>query len=123
MFRRVYDAVARRLLSRPYRSRPTGEHTDPTREDRAPGPHVWRLPDPRDARWRRWAKRNRSAGHRLPFPRDEECWRAPVPARPRAPLWEAEDDVVRPYVLNARHSGARGTDRVEIEIPVPVDFP
>ncbi len=60
-------------------------------------PHARRLPNPHDARWRRWAKRFRAAGHRLPFPRDEECWQTPAPAR--TPLWEPSDDVVRPYVL------------------------
>lgn len=60
-------------------------------------PHAWRLPNPHDARWRRWAKRFRAAGHRLPFPRDEERWQIPAPAR--TPLWETSDDVVRPYVL------------------------
>ncbi|MEU8971755.1 hypothetical protein AB0D11_21220 [Streptomyces monashensis] len=64
---------------------------------RAPDLYVWRLPNPRDARWRRWAKHNRAAGHRLPFPRDEECWHVPV--RPGTLLWEATDDVVRLYVL------------------------
>ncbi|MFG2885886.1 hypothetical protein ACGFYV_26935 [Streptomyces sp. NPDC048297] len=67
------------------------------REVRAPDPYVWQLPNPRDARWRRWARRNRAAGHRLPFPRDEEYWTTAV--TPGAPLWEAADDVVRPYVL------------------------
>ncbi|MET8559202.1 hypothetical protein ABZV75_00920 [Streptomyces flaveolus] len=56
-----------------------------------------REPSPYDARWRRWFKRCRAAGRRLPLPRDEECWQAPSPAP--APLWETADDVVRLYVL------------------------
>ncbi|MFE7271296.1 hypothetical protein [Streptomyces sp. NPDC057623] len=91
MFRRVYDAVARLL------SRPAVDERDLAGEVRAPDPYVWRLPNPRDARWHRWAKRCRAAGYRLPFPQDEECWPAALPSR--RSLWETSDDVVRPYVL------------------------
>jgi hypothetical protein len=71
---------------------------DLAREVRTPDPYVWRLPNPYDARWRRWARRARAVGSRLPPLRDEECWQAPPPATP-APLWETADTVVRPYVL------------------------
>ncbi|MEU9666448.1 hypothetical protein AB0E25_12800 [Streptomyces bobili] len=70
---------------------------DLAREARTPDPYVWRLPDPHDARWRRWARRSRAVGHRLPFPCREDCWEAA--ARPRSPSWSTDDDVVRPYVL------------------------
>lgn len=70
-------------------------------EARPPDPSVWRLPTAREARWRRWARRNRAAGHTLPLPKEEACWgssgRSRKPAR--KPSWEAADDVVRLYVL------------------------
>lgn len=66
-------------------------------EVRVPDPYVWRLPNPHEARWRRWAKRSRAAGCHLPFPHTEECWQVPG-RRPPVPLWETSDDVVRPYV-------------------------
>ncbi|MFI5854808.1 hypothetical protein [Streptomyces parvulus] len=64
---------------------------------REPDPYVWPLPSPYDARWRRWHKRCRVAGRYLPWPRDEPCWNA-LETPPPVP-WQAEDDVVRPYVL------------------------
>ncbi|MGX1270701.1 hypothetical protein RKD18_003895 [Streptomyces phaeoluteigriseus] len=94
MLRRLCDAVTRLLT----RARPHNPPmADLAQEVRAPDPYVWRLPSPHDARWRRWAKRSRAAGHRLPFPCREECWEAT--ARPRSPSWSTDDDVVRPYVL------------------------
>ncbi|MEV6943924.1 hypothetical protein AB0N07_18355 [Streptomyces sp. NPDC051172] len=71
-------------------------------EPRAPDPYVWRLPGPYDARWRRWARRNRAAGFRLALPGDEECWHIPTRSGTGMPLWEAADDVVRPYVPSGR---------------------
>lgn len=91
MFRTVRDAVARLL---PGAAPSDG---DLGREVRTLDPYVWQLPNPHDARWRRWARRCRAAGHQLAFLRDEECWRTPTWAP--APLWETTDDVVRPYVL------------------------
>ncbi|MEW2624907.1 hypothetical protein [Streptomyces sp. NPDC048106] len=96
MFRRLYDALAR-PFTRPRRRADEVAGLDIAREVRTPDPYVWRLPTPYDARWRRWAKRNRAAGHRLPMLRDEECRHSP--RRQHAPVWEAADDVVRPYVL------------------------
>ncbi|GHE00246.1 hypothetical protein [Streptomyces alanosinicus] len=96
MFRRAYDALAH-LLGRPRSGVPAADPMDFAREVRAPDPYVWRLPNPHDARWRRWARCNRAAGFRLPIPRDEECWR--IATHPGAPPWEATDDVVRPYVV------------------------
>ncbi|SEQ68971.1 hypothetical protein SAMN04487983_100795 [Streptomyces sp. yr375] len=107
MFRRLYEVIAG--LRR--KDVPAPDDWDVAREVRQPDPYVWpqrrlpdpyvwpqrRLPSPREARWRRWARRNRAAGHSLPFPREEACWR--VPGRPGEPSWGAEDDVVRPYVL------------------------
>ncbi|MFJ6985210.1 MULTISPECIES: hypothetical protein [unclassified Streptomyces] len=89
MFRALYDAVRRAGRRAP--------EADPAREARTPDPYVWRLPSPYDARWRRWWKRSRAAGHYLPFPADEPCWQQPP--RPPAPSWRTNDDVVRPYVL------------------------
>ncbi|KUM72386.1 hypothetical protein [Streptomyces curacoi] len=91
MFRLLYDAVAQLF------SRPAVNDRDLARETRTPDPYTWRLPNPRDARWRRWAKRSRAAGYRLPFPHDDECWSAALPSQ--RPLWETSYDVVRPYVL------------------------
>lgn len=68
-----------------------------TSEVREPDPYVWPLPSPYDARWRRWHKRCRTAGRYLPCPRDEPCWPSSGASSP--PAWQAEDDVVRPYVL------------------------
>ncbi|MDQ0582447.1 hypothetical protein [Streptomyces rishiriensis] len=97
MFRRIYEALAGlRHKNGPV---PNDRDRDAGREVRMPDPYVWRLPDPREARWRRWARRNRAAGHRLPFPREEACWQ--TRARPRKPLWEGDDDVVRLYVVEA----------------------
>lgn len=91
MFRLVYDAVAR------LRSRPAVREQDLGPDVRAADPYVWRLPNPRDARWHRWARRSRAAGYRLPFPQDEACWSTALPSR--RPLWETSDGVVRPYAL------------------------
>ncbi len=96
MFRLVHETVAR-LLTLPRVSGPVPNDWDLAQEARTPDPYVWRLPSPGDARWRRWAKRSRAAGYHLPFPHDEECWGASLPAA--APLWASSDDVVRPYVL------------------------
>ncbi|MEW2165843.1 hypothetical protein AB0912_23000 [Streptomyces sp. NPDC007084] len=97
MFRRAYDALTR-LFGRPRSPDHVPDCCDLTREVRAPDPYVWRLPDPYDARWRRWDRRNRAVGHRLASPREEECWRTPPP--PGAPQpWGTSDDVVRLYVL------------------------
>ncbi len=89
MFRQAYETAARLLTRR--------AALTPVREIPTSGPPVHRLPNPRDARWRRWAKRSRAAGYRLPLPRDEECWR--VPTRPGPPLREVTEDPVRTYVL------------------------
>lgn len=98
MLRRVHDALAR-LLGRPRSSSPAVNALALAGEVRPPDPYAWQLPNPRDARWRRWAKRNRAAGHRLPFPRDEERWH--IRTHPHVPLWEATDDVIRPYILRS----------------------
>jgi hypothetical protein len=91
MFRRLYEAAARRL-----RPRTPPSYTDLAQEVRTPDPYVWRLPTPHDARWRRWHKRSLAAGHYLAFPAVEDCWQ-PTP-RTQPPSWHAEDDPVRPYV-------------------------
>ncbi|MFB7501751.1 hypothetical protein ACFC09_45120 [Streptomyces sp. NPDC056161] len=101
MFRRVHDALAR-LLGPPRSNGPTTDCTDfmdLAREARTPDPYVWRQPNPYDARWRRWAKRNRATGRYLPVPREEECWQAPARTR-TPPTWQTDDDVVRPYILS-----------------------
>ncbi|MFD9432589.1 hypothetical protein [Streptomyces sp. NPDC060002] len=95
MFRRIHEAFAglrhkNGLVANEW-------DWDAVPDVRTPDPYVWRLPDPREARWRRWARRSRAAGHCLPFPQEEACWQ--TPARPRNPPWEASDDVVRLYVL------------------------
>ncbi|MFJ9721030.1 hypothetical protein ACIRPQ_34760 [Streptomyces sp. NPDC101213] len=80
--------------------------SDLAREVRSPDPYVWRLPDPHDARRRRWSKRSRATGRYLPFPRDETCWATTPPPVP--PSWrtgetgetgETGKDLVRLYVL------------------------
>lgn len=96
MFRRLYES-ATRLLARPRASDPLVNDLDLAQDVREPDPYIWRLPNPYDARWRRWARRSRAAGYRLPFPCREECWQGP--ARPQAPSWSTDDGVVRPYVL------------------------
>jgi hypothetical protein len=102
MFHRVHDRLVR-LLGGPRPTGPTAGDLDLVREARTPDPYVWRLPDPYDARWRRWARRNRTAGRYLPFPREEECWQVPARTRPpptrQTPSWQTDDDVVRPYVV------------------------
>jgi hypothetical protein len=76
-------------------ARPRDRVYDMAREVRTPDPYVWRVPDPYDARWRRWHKRCRAAGRYLPFPEGGRERPAVTP-----PLWQSEDDdVVRPYVL------------------------
>ncbi|MER6089265.1 hypothetical protein [Streptomyces bluensis] len=104
MFRRVRDALAR-VLGRPRSSSPAVNDLGLAGEVRPPDSYVWQLPDPRDARWRRWAKRSRATGHRLPFPRDEECWH--IRTHPGTPLWEATDDVVRLYVPKGAGTSVR----------------
>lgn len=94
MFRRIHEALAG--LWHKNVPVPNDRDRDTVSEARTPDPCVWRLPDPCEARWRGWARRNRAAGHCLPFPQEEACWQCP--ARPRNPLWEAADDVVRLYV-------------------------
>ncbi|RRQ77083.1 hypothetical protein CQW39_19305 [Streptomyces griseofuscus] len=96
MFRRLYDALAR-PFTRSRRRDTKATDLEIAREVRNPDPYVWPLPNPYDARWRRWAKRNRAANHRLPILRDEACWRNTAPLC--VPLWEAADEVVRPYVF------------------------
>lgn len=92
MFRRLYDALASLLT----RGRTLDGWDQLAQETRPPDPYVWRLPSPNDARWRRWSRRSRATGHRLPVLQDEDCWR--VPALPRTPLWATADDPVRAYV-------------------------
>lgn len=92
MLRRLVETWARRR-SRSVRV----ADRDPAGEVRTPDPYVRRLPNPHDARWRRWSKRCRAAGRYLPFPAEEACWH--VPRRPQSPSWDTGDDVVRPYVL------------------------
>jgi len=96
MLRRVHDALAR-LLTGPRADSLAMNDWHLAQEVRVPDPYVWRLPNPSEARWSRWARRSRAVGHRLPLPQEEECWH--IPARHTAPLWETADDVVRPYVL------------------------
>ncbi|MEV6616730.1 hypothetical protein AB0N31_23345 [Streptomyces sp. NPDC051051] len=64
---------------------------------RSPDPYVWRLPNPHDARWRRWSKRSRANGRYLPFPHDAAHWATTSPPAP--PSRRTGEDVVRPYVL------------------------
>lgn len=97
MFRRLYEYATRLFILARANGRPMPDNYSFAAEPQAPDPYVWRLPNPHDARWRRWARRNRAVGHRLPFPCDEECWH--IPKHPGTGLWEASDEVVRPYVL------------------------
>ncbi|MFD7819480.1 hypothetical protein ACFV6E_42220 [Streptomyces sp. NPDC059785] len=90
--REIREVVARLLTG------PGVSDGDLAREVRTPDPYVWRLPSPYEARWRRWHKRCREAGGRLPFPREEGYWQSP-PSRAGDSPWRTEDDVVRPYVL------------------------
>lgn len=94
MFRLLRDAVAR-LFTRPRYGDPPP--LDLAREVRQPDPYVWRLPNPHDARWRRWSKRSRARGRYLPFPHDAAHWATPPPPAP--PSRRTGEDVVRPYVL------------------------
>jgi hypothetical protein len=96
MFRLVRDAVDR-LLSRRAEVEKEANDRDLAREVRTPDPYVWRLPNPYDARWRRWFKRSRAAGRYLPFPAEEAYWK--VPSRPGTRARTTDDDVARPYVL------------------------
>ena len=123
--------LLRDLLSRSRSKEPTVDAWEPVREARQPDPYVWRLPSVYEARWRRWFKRSRAAGHHTPFPAQEACWATPSPAR--APSWQTDDDVVRPYVIcppdpaypglpcppaERSHPGAAA----EMYIPVSVDI-
>jgi hypothetical protein len=103
MFRRLYEATTRLLTHRTPRT-PLPD-TDLGGEVRTPDPYVWRLPTPHDARWKRWHKRSRAAGRHLPFPLDEPCWQ--LPPEHQQPPWQAESDLVRPYVPT---SHSRKTD-------------
>ena len=96
MFRLLYDHAVR-LFTRSCSNIRT-EYGDwaLAQETRAPDPYVWRPPNPHDARWRRWARRNRAAGRYLPFPPEETCWQRPPRSQP--PPRRAEDDPVRLYV-------------------------
>jgi len=91
MFRRLYDAAARLLSPRTPLS-----DKDLVWEPRTPDPYAWRLPNPYDARWRRWFKRSRATGRHLPFPAEEACWHSPP--HPQLPPWQGENDPVHPYV-------------------------
>ncbi len=97
MFRPVRDALVG-LFTRPRSGGHAVSDWELSAEVRTPDPYVWRLPDPGEARWRRWAKRSRAAGYRLPLPGAEECWNVPEPpVRPHR--WDsADDDMVRLYV-------------------------
>lgn len=99
MFRLLYEYAVRLLTGPRANSHPLPDDWNRAHEPPAADPYVWRLPNPHDARWRRWARRSRAVGHRLPFPCDEEGWHSPT--RPGTPLWEAADKVVRPYVVDA----------------------
>ncbi|MDG9719267.1 hypothetical protein [Streptomyces sp. DH24] len=96
MFRLVRDAVAH-LLGREEEAEEEVNDKDLAREVRPPDPYVWRLPNPYDARWRRWFKRSRAAGHYLPFPAEDAHWQ--VPSHSRAPARPTGDDLARPYAL------------------------
>ncbi|MFF7736161.1 hypothetical protein [Streptomyces sp. NPDC007984] len=96
MFRQLYEAAAR-LIDRWRAGRTALNPLVPSQEARAPAPYVRRLPSPYEARWRRWAKRCRATGYRLPPLCDDAYW--PTPRPPRRPRREATDDVVRAYVL------------------------
>ncbi|MCX4881639.1 hypothetical protein [Streptomyces sp. NBC_00847] len=106
MFRLLYEYAAR-LLTRPCsNSGPAQDSWCLAQEPpRVPDPYVWRLPNPYDARWGRWAKRSRAAGRYLPFPPVEACWQRPPRAQPQR--WRTDEDPVRPYVL-----------RSAVEVPV-----
>ncbi|KPI01171.1 hypothetical protein OK074_5581 [Actinobacteria bacterium OK074] len=77
---------------------------------RTPDPYVLPLPNPHDARWRRWSKRSHSPNRRLPLPHpvDDPRWQPqPQPPTPRTRHHFPElpphqralpDDVVRLYV-------------------------
>lgn len=95
MVRRLYDALTR-LFSRTRINVPAPDERSLTQDVRLPDPYVWRLPDPYDARWRRWSKRSLATGHRLPVPQEEDCRH--IPPRPRSPLCATSDDPVRRYV-------------------------
>lgn len=94
MFRLIRDAVAR--LAGPFTVSPSDDG-EPAPEVRIPDPCVRPLPNPYDARWRRWHKRSRAAGRYLPMPLDDDCRQVPRPPGP--PAWQSDDCVVRPYVL------------------------
>jgi hypothetical protein len=75
-----------------------------TQPPRTPDPYVWTLPNPGDARWRRWYRRTQHIPYKdrtdLLLPEDD-CWQSPVHALPSPSNWAATDDVVRLYVLQA----------------------
>ncbi|MDQ0933587.1 hypothetical protein QFZ49_003527 [Streptomyces turgidiscabies] len=96
-----------------------GRTLDLAQAPRRPDPYVMRLPDPRDARWRRWSARAQArmfGPDPLPFPAEEwECWgdgggrqgpHHPVPraVERMAPFGDPRDPT-RPYVdvLTGRH--------------------
>lgn len=82
MVRRLYDAMTR-LFSRTRSEIPAPDYRHLAQDVRVPDPYVWRLPDPYEARWRRWSKRSAATGHRLPVLREENCWHAPaLPGHP-----------------------------------------
>lgn len=95
MIRRLHDELTR-LFRRPRTDVPAPGDWRYAQEVRVPDPYVWRLPDPYEARWRRWSKCSVATGHRLPVLREEKCWHAPP--LPRTPLWSTSDDPVRRYV-------------------------
>jgi hypothetical protein len=92
MLRRIYDFLARLLT----RNRTLDNWAGLAQEARPPDPYVWRLPNPHDARRRRWSRRALTTGHRLPVLQGKDCRHVPPP--PRAPLWTTPDDPVRPCV-------------------------
>ncbi|MBW8737572.1 MAG: hypothetical protein JF621_10710 [Streptomyces turgidiscabies] len=95
MFRLTARLVSRLAAAvlRPRTPRPPVTVDQPPR---TPDPYVWTLPNPREARWRRWHRSKNPADLLLP---DEDCWRQSPPPRP--PNWTTTDNVVRLYVLQA----------------------
>ncbi|MHA5054688.1 hypothetical protein [Streptomyces sp. SD15] len=95
------------LLPRPQKPGPHAAPNPPavtvTQAPRVPDPYVWSMPNPREARWRRWRRRTQrfpSPGRTPLLLPDEECWQPAVRIPPSpAGWWEATDDVVRLYVL------------------------
>lgn len=112
MVRQLYDALTR-LFSRKHRDVPAPDDWRFAHNVRVPDPYVWRLPEPHEARWRRWSKRSLATGHRLPVLQEEECWHIPAP--PRTPLWSISDNLVRRYVteLSPRRPSCCFAERVK----------